>query len=289
MSKIFALGAICLLLFVACEKKAEKGDEEGIEQNNKAYIEAFNRQNATAVSSSFTANGIYQTPEETVQGRPELQKKFNQLFSQNKAQMELQDFIVHFPGTGTAIGKATVVIHIPGEPDQKKDLEITYESINGKWLISHLSEVSLTKEMTKSLLQDLGWLVGKWEDKENSSLIEMDASWDKQKNYLTQKFAVTQHGVHTLEGHQVIGWDPVNKQIRSWVFDSDGGFGEGVWRKDGNNWLVEVQFTLPSGLKGSALHIYSNIKPDSYTWESTGREIGGMILPNIEPATVRKK
>ena len=28
---------------------------------------------------------------------------------------------------------------------------------------------------------------------------------------------------------QRIGWDPAAKQIRSWEFDSEGGFGEGTW------------------------------------------------------------
>ena len=32
---------------------------------------------------------------------------------------------------------------------------------------------------------------------------------------------------------QRIGWDPVADHIRSWEFDSEGGFGEGKWGGDG--------------------------------------------------------
>ncbi len=138
-------------------------------------------------------------------------------------------------------------------------------------------------------LKELDWLAGKWFDKENNSIIEMESSWDQHKNFLTQKFNVTEQGKLDLKGFQIIGWDPIRQQIRSWVFDSDGGFGEGVWTKQGDKWLVEVEHTLPNGLKGSAQHIYSNIQKDSYTWESTGREVGGNILPNLEPATVHRK
>ena len=35
----------------------------------------------------------------------------------------------------------------------------------------------------------------------------------------------------------MIGYDPVKGRLRSWVFDSEGGFGEGSWRQEGNKWL----------------------------------------------------
>ena len=47
-----------------------------------------------------------------------------------------------------------------------------------------------------------------------------------------------------MAGMQIIGWDPAAKQIRSWVFDSDGAFGEGVWNKQGNRWYIQSTGTL---------------------------------------------
>jgi hypothetical protein len=138
-------------------------------------------------------------------------------------------------------------------------------------------------------LQGLEWLIGKWVDKEDDSEVIMQGKWDKNKNFLTQKFSVIIDGNLELEGFQIIGWDPIKKQIRSWVFDSDGGFGEGVWRKQGDKWIVESTQTLSEGKKGTSINIYSNIQPNSYTWESNGREVGGNILPNIEPVTVERK
>jgi hypothetical protein len=41
------------------------------------------------------------------------------------------------------------------------------------------------------------------------------------------KDAILQHGT------QWIGWDPAAKQIRSWSFEADGGYGESVWTKQG--------------------------------------------------------
>ena len=36
-----------------------------------------------------------------------------------------------------------------------------------------------------------------------------------------------------LSGTEVIGWDPTSRSIRSWVFDSDGSFGQAVWTRRG--------------------------------------------------------
>ena len=60
-----------------------------------------------------------------------------------------------------------------------------------------------------------------------------------------------------LEGTQVIGWDPAAGTIRSWMFDSDGGFGEGIWTKNDNTWIVKFSQVLPDGRKASATNIYT--------------------------------
>lgn len=138
-------------------------------------------------------------------------------------------------------------------------------------------------------LKGLEWLVGEWVDQDEDVKIVTIGSWDKYKNFITQHFTVTLQGDVELEGKQIIGWDPVNEQIRSWVFDSDGGFGEGKWEQRGDQWIVNSSQTLGGGGLASSINIYSNIGSSSYTWQSTGREVDGEFLPNIEPVTVKRK
>ncbi len=57
-------------------------------------------------------------------------------------------------------------------------------------------------------------------------------------------------------GSQIIGWDPYAQTIRSWLFDSDGGFGVGRWTPAGNRWTVKTLSVLPDGRRGSATNIY---------------------------------
>ena len=46
---------------------------------------------------------------------------------------------------------------------------------------------------------------------------------------------------------QRIGWDPLTKQIKSWVFDSEGGYGDGLWTRKGNQWVIKSTGVLPDG------------------------------------------
>ena len=81
----------------------------------------------------------------------------------------------------------------------------------------------------------------------------------------------------TLEGTQVIGWDPAADTIRSWMFDSDGGFGEGTWSKKDNSWIVKFNQVLPDGRKASATNIYTIVDGNTFTWKSIGRKVDGRV------------
>ncbi len=137
-------------------------------------------------------------------------------------------------------------------------------------------------------LEELNWLVGKWEGESQGSKVETSFEWDKEQAFLLQTFKMAIEGETQVDGKQVIGWDPVKKTIRSWVFDADGSFGEGTWKKEGKSFVVEMSKVFPDGKLGSFLHSFTPIDK-GYQWESTGRAIGGEILPNIGPVTLKKK
>ena len=138
----------------------------------------------------------------------------------------------------------------------------------------------------KSPLDDLAWMVGHWVDKGSGSTISSTCSWTQNHKFLTQHFSITIDGKLSLEGEQKIAWDPIEKRIRSWIFDSEGGFGEGAWIKDGNRWSVKTSFVLASGERASAVNEYTIVDADTYRWQSVDREIGGELQPNIPEVTV---
>ena len=76
----------------------------------------------------------------------------------------------------------------------------------------------------------------------------MSLSWTDSQNFIVGTFKATVKGVSVGEATHWIGWDLRTKRIRSWIFDAAGGFGEGEWIKEGDNWVVKTTFR-PAGRK----------------------------------------
>jgi hypothetical protein len=103
---------------------------------------------------------------------------------------------------------------------------------------------------------------------------------------MTRMFAVSVRDRVDMAGMQIVGWDPAAKQIRSWVFDSDGGFGEGVWSKKDNSWYIQLTGTLADGSKSSSVHVITYVDDNTFTWQSINRIASGKLLPNVDEVVV---
>jgi hypothetical protein len=137
-----------------------------------------------------------------------------------------------------------------------------------------------------SPLQELAWMVGTWVDEGEESRVVTECSWTKNGKFLKRSFSVVIDNEVTLEGDQIVGWDPLEGRIRCWTFDSEGGIGEGRWEQDGSSWLIKTSFTLGTGEKASATNVITYVDEDTATWQSIGREVAGELLPSIPEVTV---
>jgi hypothetical protein len=164
---------------------------------------------------------------------------------------------------------------------------------NGQWLIDRISEVEKEKPLPSNYehLKELEWMIGSWHDDDPRPSVEIqtDCAWTKNKNFMTRSFAFAIGDQVKKSGMQIIGWDAANKQIRSWVFDSDGGFAEGTWKRKGDRWVIENTATLPDGSRASATNIMTKLDDNSFKWESVNRELDGELMPNVEPVLVVRK
>lgn len=154
---------------------------------------------------------------------------------------------------------------------------------------NHPSEVSEEVSVNFEDLKPLDWLKGEWTENEPDIDLKISYNWDKNKNFFIQHFDLKDGENESLEGKQYIGWDPIESRIRSWIFDSDGGFGEGIWYVEGDRVYSNMKFTLADGRSASATHIYTKIDNDTYTFTSENRDIDGEMLPNIGPFKVIRK
>src|SRR5262249_857405 len=132
------------------------------------------------------------------------------------------------------------------------------------------------------------WLVGEWVDDDGSSVVNSTCRWSEDRNFLLQEFDLQISGQNAMHVSQRIGWDPIVKRIRSWVFDSEGGYGESLWYPNGATWLIKATGVLPDGKTASSTNVLVPAGKDGYVWRSRDRIIGDEVAPNVEVKVVRK-
>ena len=108
------------------------------------------------------------------------------------------------------------------------------------------------------------------------------------KAFLLMDYSIKREGIEPLAVTVRVGWDGANGRIRSWTFDSQGGFGEGYWQKDGKKWLVGTSGVLPDGGTGGATNTYEFVDANNFVWRATEREVDSLPLADAEVKFVRK-
>jgi hypothetical protein len=138
-------------------------------------------------------------------------------------------------------------------------------------------------------LDTLDWLVGDWVNEHEDRSIEFNCHFTKNGSFLVRSFRiVTAKDVH-MSGMQLIAWDPANQSIRSWTFDSDGGFGEDTWTQSGNRYTIRAKYTLPDGGIASAINVFTFVDDNKCTWKSVSREIDGELQPDTDEVVLVRK
>jgi uncharacterized protein (TIGR02246 family) len=265
-----------------------------IQKSIDAYVAAFNAGDAAKLASLFSEQGEMFAPDgERTQGREAVEKQMAEYFASAKdAKLELADTQIDVQSPSTAVETGLARVITPGEEPSETEYRAIHVKTADGWRIDSVVEVEATPPPPSNLdkLQGLAWLVGDWGDDSEETQIESSVRWSRNENFLIQSYRIlTPGGEVDFEGTQVIGWDPRAETIRSWLFDSDGGFGVGRWTNDGNRWTVQSLQTLPDGRAGSATNVYELVDDNTINYRSLGRQVEGELLPNIGPVTVVRK
>ena len=95
-------------------------------------------------------------------------------------------------------------------------------------------------------------------------------------------------GEHTLDGFQMITRDGATGQVRSWVFDTDGNFGEATWAREGQKWVLDTAGVQENGVVVAATNILTRLDDDAFTFQSVNRTVGGEEAADIPPVRVTR-
>jgi uncharacterized protein (TIGR02246 family) len=259
-------------------------------ESAQRYTEAYDKGDAKTLAEFYAEDVDYidQDGVET-KGRAAIEKLLADNFQANPGitfNMSIDEVKLLTPEVRVNRGVAVVT------PKDGAAMATRYVAIDIKkgdrWLISQLTETDAPAPNAYSRLQALEWLVGHWENKAGDLAVQTNINWAGDKNFLVRKFNVKGSEQEETDGWEIIGWDPARQQIRSWIFDSNGGFGEATWANDGEHWLIQASNVLPDGSHSTAEHVLTKVNENKFTWESQNRSLDGDPQPSLDTIEVER-
>ncbi len=268
-------------------------DVTAIKHAIASYVDTFNKADAKALADHWTPQGEFITPGgKTLRGRKQLTDEFATDFAESsKARLELVDTEVEVIAPSVAVETGVARVIVEGEaPRETKYKAIHVKTAEG-WKIDSIREADAPAPPPSHYeqLKPLEWMIGTWADADDNGSVETACRWTANRNFIARSFKVQIDGVVDFQGTQVIGWDPANETIRSWLFDSDGGFAAGRWTQDDGRWVVHTLNVLPDGRRASATNVYELIDEGKIRFRSVGRQVDGQLLPNVGPMEIVRK
>ncbi len=254
----------------------------------------FNEGDAKGLAACWTENGEFVGPAGgRADGRESIEKQFAEAFAARKAGGKLQIHVNHLRlvNENLALVEAVAEVKPAGATDGAPLSAFVLVKQNGRWLIESARETIAHQPPQTNHLKEIAWLVGDWSSETSKVGITLRTAcdWTVNQTFLIRKFKVEGKEALLHGGTEVIGWDPRGSRIRSWIFDSDGGFGENVWVHDGNRWLIKYAGTLADGSEASATHVLTRVDDDSIALQSRDRVVDGVAQPDIPETTLKRQ
>jgi uncharacterized protein (TIGR02246 family) len=266
-------------------------DEKAIRANVAAFAKAYNAQDAKGIAALFTPNGqVVDEEGNAAEGRDEIEKVFKELFTTTpQKRIEVSIDSIRFIGPDVALEEGSTKETLTGGETPEYDrYKVLHVKRDGKWLMALAQDSEGEPATPHEQLESLAWLVGEWVDDGGSTVVNSSCRWSDDKNFLLQEFKLQINGENAMRVSQRIGWDSVANRIRSWVFDSEGGFGESVWSRDGDTWIIKATGVRPDGKTASATNVLAPAGKDAYVLTSRDRVVGDEVSPPTEVKVVRK-
>ena len=287
--------SVCtLILSAACcigISAESSGDEtEAVAERVQSYVAAFNRRDIDACVTHWSGNAEYVLANSgaRVRGRNAIRDALQKLLEKDE-KFELsvlgQRFRQVTQGVVLEEGTATVVSERHGV--ERANYVVVHVKQEGKWYRDSVRETTqAAPQGSPSQLQELAWLVGDWRAEDDNGSLEVSGKWLNDKRFISRSFKVLGKDGYTLDGTQIMGWDPSAAIIRSWSFDSQGGFEQSVWSRDGRRWLVKVHAVMPDGSVGSEQRLVTHDEFGQMSTEVVEQQVNGQLLPGSGKVTL---
>jgi uncharacterized protein (TIGR02246 family) len=277
----------------ADEKKLPAEENKAIKQTLEAFALGFNSGDAAKAAAVFAADAEFIDDRGNgVRGRAAIEKLFAGFLEKNKGakvQLTLEEPRLLTPDVVLQDGES--VITVPDKSAQtSRRYTIVFVRQDKNFVVASLREFPEESETAEAAnrLKDLEWMIGDWIDEGDNGLVVTSCRWSDDKRYLLRDYTVKMRGKDALKGTQRVGIDPLTGQIKGWTFDSQNGYGETTWIKNGEEWLIKATGITGDGEAASATYILKPAGKSKFVWKMMHRVIGERVEPDAEVTIVRR-
>jgi uncharacterized protein (TIGR02246 family) len=265
-------------------------DAQTIRQAVAGYADAFNKGDMESIASLWAPDAEYVNEQGTVtKGRDNIAALFKRYATDLKGTKLILKVTSIRPLKGNIAlqdGKSAYT-----RPDGSVDdgrFTAVWIKTDGKWQIQSVRDLPAEEgdaAHPSARLKELQWMIGNWEGANGSVKVNVRGIMNQAFLFMEYK---TKLGDTELNVVQLVGFDPLTDQMKSWMFDSQGGYGEGLWSRDGHSWVGQTVGVLPNGQTGSAVNVIRYVDDNTFTFRVRDREVAGQPIPDAETKLVRK-
>jgi uncharacterized protein (TIGR02246 family) len=256
------------------------------------FIAAFNRGDAQALAGFWVPDGEYvDQVGRPFKGRAAIEKLYEKVFAERKgAKLAITVTSARAVTSDVTLEDGiTEVTPADGGPGTAAQFSAVLVKKDGVWLFQSVRESAAYPPSNAEHFDGLEWLIGDWTgETEKGESPKASYTWAENQNFIVSSFATTLNGLPVVGGTQWIGWDAVDKQVRSWSFYSGGGHGEAVWTKDGGKWSIKLTARTADGKKVSATNLLTRVDDDHATWQMTKLMVDGQPRPDSQPVKLKR-
>lgn len=284
LSAIMALGLGLLWAGGGTPTPAGKPEEAGVRAAVDAYAVALKSGDLKVILSNWTADADFTDDGGAIhKGHAAIGKLFEENLKDlktGKTGIKIEHLRMLTPDVATMDG--SIEFTPPNGALETNRFSSVWTKKDGRWLIASARDLpELEGQAGERGLKQLEWLTGDWLAEEKGTTVKLNV-----RSELDGKFAIMKYEIKSPKGVlnvlQVLGFDPIEGALRSWAFDSKGGFGESLWTRQNAVWTSDTTGVLPTGQTGSSVNLIRITGPNSFTWQSTQREVEGQPIPDHE-------
>jgi uncharacterized protein (TIGR02246 family) len=288
------LGCTAILNFAKSQDAGGHADDaQAIKQAGAAYTAAFEKGDVDRLLSYWSPDAEYiDESGKTIQGQKAIAayiRKSQENLKGYKLKLEGSGLRFVTPDVALVDGKARLI-----SPEGKEDVT-PFTSVwvkhGGKWMVRSLRDLGDNDEQKPVTpadhLKTLEGFLGDWVSDSKDFQVQVHCGWTLKKSFVLMEFRIKKGDEESLTA-QRFGWDPVNQQIRSWYFDSAGGYGEATWTETNDGYVGEAGGVLPDGRIGTATSYVRSGDDGSFVYQVRNRIVDGRPLADIDVHFVRK-